>query len=114
MNKKNSRILYKKLQSKRPPFLWDRNLIDISSIKMLDRLQYEYALERASEYSTLLQGIQEQKGPLDTVPIQSVPTEPFGPCLSCISQNQCREWAAQIQESEIQVQKFSFVVPLHH
>jgi hypothetical protein len=27
-----------------------RSLIDISTLRMLDRLQYEYAVERASEY----------------------------------------------------------------
>ncbi|KAJ3086246.1 hypothetical protein HK102_013372, partial [Quaeritorhiza haematococci] len=33
------------------------NLIDISSVRMLDRLQYEHAMERASEYQIILQNI---------------------------------------------------------
>ena len=45
---------YKKIVQKTAEYMnllfMNRNLIDISTVRMLDRLQFEYALEKASEY----------------------------------------------------------------
>ncbi|KAJ3416917.1 hypothetical protein HDV05_007975 [Chytridiales sp. JEL 0842] len=50
------------------------NLIDISSIRLLDRIQHEHAVERAKEYRVLLQNAPELKKPIiENPPVSPIP-----------------------------------------